>query len=80
VIKTKRNYRRTISGRSDFSVIDRFPEVYHAEEIIISLFSAPAWRITGQGNNTTYSVISSRMKHYMLYLQEVALCGGEEDP
>ena len=20
------------------------------------------------------------MKHYMLYLQEVALCGGEEDP
>lgn len=70
----------TISGSSDFSVIYWFPEVYHAEEIIISLFSAPAWRITGQGNNTTYSVIISQMKHYMLYLQEAALCGGEEDP
>ncbi|EEW1841695.1 hypothetical protein FIL74_22680 [Escherichia coli] len=52
----------------------------HDEEIIISLFSAPAWRITSQGNNTTYSVISSRRKYYMLYLQEVVLCGGEEDP
>lgn len=49
----------TISGRSDFSVIYGFPEVYHAEEIIISLFSAPARRITGQGDDTTYSVISS---------------------
>lgn len=48
----------TISVRSDFSVIDGFPEVYHAEEIIISLFSAPARRITGQGDDTTYSVIS----------------------
>ncbi|ECB0961854.1 hypothetical protein B7N07_17160 [Salmonella enterica subsp. enterica serovar Derby] len=58
-ITTPLNYRRTISGRSDFSVIDGFPEVYHAEEIIISLFSAPARRITGQGDDTTYSVKSS---------------------
>ncbi|EIG95418.1 hypothetical protein EC970246_B0079 [Escherichia coli 97.0246] len=57
-ITTLLNYRRTISGRSDFSVIDGFSEVYHAEEIIISLFSAPARRITGQGDDTTYSVIS----------------------
>nr|AVR61051.1 hypothetical protein [Escherichia coli] len=48
-----------ISGRSDFFPIHNFPEVYHAEKIIISLFSAPARRITGQGDDTTYSVISS---------------------
>ncbi|EFO4247417.1 hypothetical protein CAA36_23580 [Escherichia coli] len=58
-ITTPLNYRRTISGRSDFSVIDGFPEVYHAEEITTQRFSAPARRITGQGNNTTYSVMSS---------------------
>ncbi|AUZ94137.1 hypothetical protein BXO92_24655 (plasmid) [Escherichia coli] len=50
--------------------------MYHAEEIIISLFSAPARRITGQGDDTTYSVNSSWIQHYMLCLQGVALCGG----
>nr|AAW58859.1 hypothetical protein O2R_91 [Escherichia coli] len=48
-----------ISGRSDFFPIHNFPEVYHAEEITTQRFSAPARRITGQGNNTTYSVMSS---------------------
>ncbi|EPD7736244.1 hypothetical protein ACSD2E_004760, partial [Escherichia coli] len=58
-ITTLLNYWMPISGRSDFFTIHNFPEVYHAEEIIISLFSAPARRITGQGDDTTYSVISS---------------------
>ncbi|ENW5394971.1 hypothetical protein ACFLP9_004977, partial [Escherichia coli] len=58
-ITTPLNYRRAVSVRSDFPEYHNFPEVYHAEEIIISLFSAPARRITGQGDDTTYSVISS---------------------
>ncbi|ENV4910674.1 hypothetical protein ACFKF9_004849, partial [Shigella sonnei] len=58
-ITTPLNYRRAVSVRSDFPEYHNFPEVYHAEKIIISLFSAPARRITGQGDDTTYSVISS---------------------
>ncbi len=53
-ITTPLNYRRAVPVRSDFPEYHNFPEVYHAEEIIISLFSAPARRITGKGNNTTY--------------------------
>nr|AIF79162.1 hypothetical protein [Escherichia coli] len=58
-ITTPLNYRRAVSVRSDFHEYHNFPEVYHTEEIIISLFSATARRITGQGDDTTYSVISS---------------------
>ncbi|MCM5280888.1 hypothetical protein MMS89_33810, partial [Escherichia coli] len=58
-ITTPLNYRRAVSVRSDFLKYHNFPEVYHTEEIIISLFSAPARRITGQGDDTTYSVISN---------------------
>ncbi|MHW95506.1 hypothetical protein D9F59_22810 [Escherichia coli] len=58
-ITTSLNYRRAVSVRSDFPEYHNFPEVYHAQEIIISLFSAPARRITGQGDGTTYSVKNS---------------------
>ncbi|PBN50530.1 hypothetical protein ABE93_030075 [Escherichia coli] len=58
-ITTPLNYRRAVSVRSDFLKYHNFPEVYHDEEIIISRFSAPARRITGQGDDTTYSVKSS---------------------
>lgn len=44
-ITTPLNYRRAVSVRSDFPEYHNFPEVYHAEEIIISLFSVPARRI-----------------------------------
>ena len=40
--------------------------MYNAEKIIISLFSAPARRITGQGDDTTYSVMSSLVVHELL--------------
>ena len=48
----------------------------HTEEIIISLFSAPARRITVQGYYTTYSATGSCMRYYMLCLRDVTLCGG----
>ncbi|HAH3024708.1 TPA: hypothetical protein GF209_16470 [Escherichia coli] len=58
-ITTPLNYRRAVSVRSDFHEYHNFPEVYHAEEITTQRFSAPARRITGQGDDTTYSVTSS---------------------
>ncbi|MCA8757784.1 hypothetical protein LGN70_24615, partial [Escherichia coli] len=39
---------------------------FNAEKIIISLFSAPARRITVQRYNTTYSAMGNCMRHYML--------------
>ncbi|EAW8000678.1 hypothetical protein S819_23570 [Salmonella enterica] len=57
-ITTSLNYRISFSVRSDFLEYHNFPEVYHAQEIIISLFSAPARRITEKGVNTLYMVIS----------------------
>ena len=65
-ITTPLNYRRAVSVRSDFPEYHNFPEVYHAEKIIISLFSAPARRITVQRYNTTYSAMGNCMRHYML--------------
>lgn len=76
LIKTKRNYRIPVSYGSDFIWINDFPEVYNAEKIIISLFSAPARRITVQRYNTTYSAMGNCMRHYMLCWRDVTLCGG----
>ncbi len=70
------NYRIPVSYGSDFIWINDFPEVCHTEEIIISLFSAPARRITVQGYYTTYSATGSCMRYYMLCWRDVTLCGG----
>ncbi|OWP37492.1 hypothetical protein CEG93_00370 (plasmid) [Raoultella ornithinolytica] len=59
LITTLLNYRMPVSRRSDFSVISNFPEVYHGQEVSEALFSAAARRGTGQGRDTTYSVIVS---------------------
>jgi len=48
-----------IPARSDFYVIPQFPEVYHGQEVSEALFSAAARRVTGQGRDTTSSVILS---------------------
>lgn len=56
---TPLNYRMTVSGRSDFSHLAKFPEVYHGQEVSEALFSAAARRVTGEGRDTTYSVNSS---------------------
>lgn len=58
-ITTQLNYRMAIPARSDFYVIPHFPEVYHGQEVSEALFSAAARRITGQGDDTAYSVINS---------------------
>lgn len=79
-ITTPLNYRRAVSVRSDFPEYHNFPEVYHAEEIIISLFSAPARRITGQEDDTTYSAISSRVGTTCCDDGRWRCVGGEEDP
>lgn len=60
------NYRMTVSGRSDFSHLAKFPEVYHGQEVSEALFSAAARRVTGQGRDTTYSVIVSWEHRYIL--------------
>lgn len=51
------NYRMVVSGRSDFLVYTKFPEVYHAHGITTPPFSGGDRTVTGQGLNTTYSVI-----------------------
>lgn len=48
-----------IPARSDFYVIPHFPEVYHGQEVSEALFSAAARRVTGQGRDTTSSVIAA---------------------
>ncbi|OZP61326.1 hypothetical protein EKN26_19170 [Enterobacter bugandensis] len=53
-IATPVNYRRTVSGRSDFPAYHNFPEMYHAHGITTPHFSGAAHPVTGQGINTTY--------------------------
>ena len=48
-----------IPARSDFYVIPQFPEVYHGERISKAPFSGGERAVTGQGRDTTYSVIYS---------------------
>ena len=46
----------TVSGRSDFSHLAKFPEVYHGQGITTPPFSGAERPISGQGRDTTYSV------------------------
>ncbi|EAA5421004.1 hypothetical protein CB438_19975 [Salmonella enterica subsp. enterica serovar Newport] len=48
-------------------LIGQFPEVYHGQGISEAVFSAPARRVTAQGDNTTY-----RRQHR---LQSGTCCG-----
>ncbi|GCX04067.1 hypothetical protein HmCmsJML099_01013 [Escherichia coli] len=57
--KKKRKERRKGEGREEGKEEKKGKEGEKEEKIIISLFSAPARRITGQGDGTTYSVINS---------------------
>lgn len=56
---TPLNYRMTVSGRSDFPAYNNFPEVYYAHGISKAAFSGGEQAVTGQGRDTTYSVIVS---------------------
>ncbi len=58
-IVTLLNYRMAVPVRSDFSRFTKFPEVYHGERISKAPFSGGERAVTGQGRDTTYSVISS---------------------
>ncbi|ECA0403585.1 hypothetical protein EIL26_17200 [Salmonella enterica subsp. enterica serovar Newport] len=49
-------------------MIQPFPEVYHAHRITTPVFSGPARRVTGQGMDTTYSVVISCYYRYILCL------------
>ncbi|EBK5906578.1 hypothetical protein DPO00_13855 [Salmonella enterica] len=49
-------------------MIQPFPEVYHAHRITTPVFSGPARRVTGQGMDTTYSVVTSCYYRYILCL------------
>jgi len=61
-----------IPACSDFYVIPQFPEVYHGQEVSEALFSAAARRVTGQGRDTTYSVVFSCKHRYILCLWAAA--------
>ncbi|HBY9619679.1 TPA: hypothetical protein MJA43_27325 [Klebsiella pneumoniae] len=65
-----------IPARSDFYVIPQFPEVYHGQEVSEALFSAAARRVTGQGRDTTYSVVIICRYRYMLCFRGAACRGG----
>ncbi|ASQ15682.1 hypothetical protein BJM06_a00031 (plasmid) [Enterobacter cloacae] len=49
---TTLNYRRAVSGRSDFMAYNNFPEVYHGQGITKPPFSGGERVVTGQGINT----------------------------
>ncbi|SSL51565.1 Uncharacterised protein [Klebsiella pneumoniae] len=53
------NYRAAVPSGSNFSLITKFPEVYHGQGISKAGFSGGEREVTGQGRNTTYSVKSS---------------------
>ncbi|PLJ21898.1 hypothetical protein B6J61_06435 [Klebsiella pneumoniae] len=54
LITTPLNYRTAIPVRSDFSVINGFPEVYRGYGISTARISGGARAVMGQGSNTTY--------------------------
>ena len=60
------------SGRSDFLAYHNFPEVYHAHGISKAVFSAPEDRVTGQGRDTTSSVMVSWEHRYILCCRAAA--------
>ena len=61
-----------IPARSDCYVIPQFPEVYHGQGVSEALFSAAARRVTGQGRDTTSSVIVSQEHRYILCFRAAA--------
>lgn len=69
-----------IPARSDFYVIPQFPEVYHGQEVSEALFSAAARRVTGQGRDTTSSVIVSQEHRYILCFRPLRTGGRKADP
>ena len=60
------NYLATVPSGSDFLRITMFPEVYHGQGISKAVFSAPEDRVTGQGRDTTSSVMVSWEHRYIL--------------
>ncbi len=69
---TPLNYRMAIPARSDFYVIPQFPEVYHGQGISKAGFSGGEREVTGQGRNTTSSVIVSQEHRYILCFRAAA--------
>ncbi len=88
---TQLNYRMAVSGRSDFFAYNNFPEVYHGQGISKAAFSGGERPVTGEGRDTTYSVILSWEHRYILCCRAAArrsrsgrsgtgifrICGGE---
>ncbi len=56
---TPLNYRAAVPSGSNFSLITKFPEVYHGQGISKAGFSGGEREVTGQGRNTIYSVKSN---------------------
>nr|BBI29085.1 hypothetical protein [Klebsiella pneumoniae] len=54
------------SGGSEFLRITKFPEVYHGQGISKAAFSGGERPVTGQGRDTTSSVVVSWEHRYML--------------
>jgi len=69
---TQLNYRMAVSGRSDFLAYHNFPEVYHGQGISKAAFSGGERQVTGEGRDTTYSVIVSREHRYILCCRAAA--------
>ncbi|ALQ49648.1 hypothetical protein ATN83_p20061 (plasmid) [Raoultella ornithinolytica] len=66
------NYRMAVSGRSDFFAYNNFPEVYHGQGISKAAFSGGERQVTGEGMDTTYSVIVSWEHRYILCCRAAA--------
>ena len=69
---TQLNYRMAVSGRSDFFAYNNFPEVYHGQGISKAAFSGGERQVTGEGRDTTYSVIVSWEHRYILCFRAAA--------
>lgn len=69
---TRLNYRMAVSGRSDFFAYNNFPEVYHGQGISKAAFSGGERQVTGEGRDTTYSVIVSWEHRYILCFRAAA--------
>ncbi|WP_214294959.1 hypothetical protein, partial [Escherichia coli] len=72
------NYLMTVSGRSDFSHLAQFPEVYHGQEVSEAMFSDAARRVTGQERDTTYGVTISWKHRYILCCRAAARRWGSQ--
>lgn len=72
------NYRTTVPVGSDFPRFTKFPEVYHAHGITKPSFSGGERPVTGQGMDTTYSVIVSGEHRYILCCRAAARRWGSQ--